>query len=86
MTKTAPIKSRSLSPGHRLLKTQKYSPDAESAVSRGYGSVNRPLDHRVHSPDGIIPRASKQNYPASYAAPTANGENRITGPESRIEV
>nr|XP_046265696.1 uncharacterized protein LOC124070092 isoform X2 [Scatophagus argus] len=70
-----PTVNRGLSPGHRLCERQAYSPDTEPLVPSGFGSVSRPLDHRVG-----------QSFSASYGAQMSNGEERITIPEYRREM
>lgn len=83
---TRPTNSQGLSPGHRLPERRAYSPDTESLVPSGYGSISRPLDHRVGSPDRLIHGSSTQRFPASYGAQRTNGEDKITIPEYRREV
>ncbi|XP_044076285.1 uncharacterized protein LOC122887282 [Siniperca chuatsi] len=80
---TRPTESRGLSPGHRR---QAYNPDTESLNPPGYGSISRPLDHRVCSPDRLIQSSSTQQFPASYGGQRTNGEERITIPEYRREM
>ncbi|XP_060899448.1 uncharacterized protein LOC132978340 isoform X2 [Labrus mixtus] len=75
----------SLSPVHIPPDQLAYSPDTESVDPAGYESINRPLDHRVCSPDRLIPASSTQLFPA-YGAQSTNGEERITIPECRREV
>ncbi|XP_070829980.1 uncharacterized protein [Chaetodon trifascialis] len=81
---TRPTESRGLSPCQRL--PQAYCPDTETLVPPGYGSINRPLDHRVCSPDRLVHGSSTQRFLASYGAQRTNGEERITIPECRREV
>lgn len=83
---TRPTESRGLSPGHRLPERQAYCPDTDSLVPPGYGSISRPLDHRVCSPDRPIHGSSTQRFPASYGAQRTNGEERITIPEYRRQL
>lgn len=83
---TRPTERRGLSPGQRLPKPQTYSPDTDTLVPPGYGSINRPLDRRVCSPDRLVHDSSTQRFLASYGAQRTNGEERITIPECRREV
>uniref|UniRef100_A0A3Q3RQ25 Zinc finger protein 326 n=1 Tax=Mastacembelus armatus TaxID=205130 RepID=A0A3Q3RQ25_9TELE len=85
-TETRPNENRSLSPGHRLSERRAYSQDTESLDQPGYGSIRRPLDHKVCSPDRIIHGSSTQRFPASYGGQRTNGEERITVPEYRREM
>lgn len=80
---TKPTESPGLSPGQRLPERLAYIPDTESIDPPGYGSISRPLDHRVRSPDRLIHGASTQRFPASYGGQRTNGEERITILEHR---
>ncbi|XP_040911269.1 uncharacterized protein LOC121193153 isoform X2 [Toxotes jaculatrix] len=83
---TIPSESRGLSSGHRLPEQQSYSPDTEPLDRPVYGSISRPLDHRVCSPDRIVHGSSTQQFPTSYGGQTTNGEERIPVPEHRREM
>ncbi|XP_051255716.1 uncharacterized protein LOC127363214 isoform X3 [Dicentrarchus labrax] len=83
---TRPTESRGLSPGHRLPERRAYSPDTESLDPPGYGSMSRPLDHRVCSPDRLIQGSSNQRFSAPYGGQRTNGEERITISEYRREM
>lgn len=83
---TRPTECRNLSPGRRLPERCAFSPDAESLVPPGYGSMSRPVDHRVRSPDRLIHSSSTQRFPASYAGQRTNGEEIIPIAEYRREV
>lgn len=72
--------------GQRLPERRVYSPDTESLDRPGYGSISRPLDHRVCSPDRMVHGSSNQQIPATYGGRKTNGEERITVPEHRREV
>ncbi|KAE8291123.1 DBIRD complex subunit ZNF326 [Larimichthys crocea] len=82
---TRPTECRNLSPGRRLPERCAFSPDAESIVPPGYGSMSRPVDHRVRSPDRLIHSSSTQRFPASYAGQRTNGEEIIPIAEYRRE-
>ncbi|XP_062284927.1 A-kinase anchor protein 8-like isoform X2 [Scomber scombrus] len=83
---TRPSESRGLSQGHRLPERRAYSPGTESLDRPGYGSINRPLDHRSRSPDRNIHSSSTQQFPGSYRGHRTNGEERITMPEYKREM
>ncbi|XP_039999512.1 DBIRD complex subunit ZNF326-like isoform X2 [Xiphias gladius] len=72
--------------GQRLPERRVYSPDNESLDRPGYGSISRPLDHRVCSPDRMVHGSSNQQIPATYGGRKTNGEERITVPEHRREM
>nr|XP_020471711.1 DBIRD complex subunit ZNF326 [Monopterus albus] len=81
---TKPTENRGLS--HTLPEQRAYSQDTESLKQPGYGSIGRPLDHRVCIPDRIIHGSSTQQFPASYGGQRTNGEETVTVPEYRIEM
>ncbi len=83
---TRPTESRGHSPGHRVPERQAYSPDTEPLATPCYGSISRPFDHSVCSPDRLIHGSSNQRFPASYGVQRTNGEESITIPEHRREV
>ncbi|XP_070701821.1 DBIRD complex subunit ZNF326-like [Pempheris klunzingeri] len=74
--KTRPAESQGLSPGHRL--PDRRTPDTEAHNPLGYGSINRPLDHRVCSPDRLTQGSSTQRFPASHGGQGTNGEDGVT--------
>lgn len=75
---TRPTNSQHLSPGHQLPEQRAYSTDTESHFPLGYGAVSRPLDHRIGSPDRLIPSSSTQGFPTSHGAQTTNGQDEVT--------
>ncbi|XP_071346364.1 uncharacterized protein [Trachinotus anak] len=81
---TGPTENHVLNSCHRL--SEAYGPGTESLDRPGYGSISRPVEHRVCSPDRIVHSSSTQQFPASYGGQKTNEEERITVTEHRREI